>query len=83
MSIIISNISDEGTPITGTNSYEVRINRDLICKFEHNRQHDGLAQCLRDAADAIDEHSEDKKVRLLKLLAEWDHSGFNLDNLMG
>tara|TARA_R110000850_G_scaffold48912_2_gene120945 strand:- start:4668 stop:4940 length:273 start_codon:yes stop_codon:yes gene_type:complete len=82
MSIIISNISDESAPMSGTNSYEVKINRELILKFTHNRQHDGLAQCLRDAADAIDEHSEDKKARLLETLAEWDHSGFNSDSLM-
>ena len=51
MSIIITNISEgEGIP----DRYVVRVNQDLICYFDHTRTADGLAQCLRDAADAVD-----------------------------
>lgn len=54
MSIIIQNISPEGAPLTGTNKYRVRINQTVICEFEHDRQVNGLAKCLRDAADAVE-----------------------------
>ena len=54
MSIIIQNISPEGAPVTGPNRYRVRINQTVICEFEHDRQVNGLAQCLRDAADAVE-----------------------------
>ena len=54
MMIAIVNVSPRDTPITGANNYEVRINRKVMCTFEHSRSHDGLAQCLRDAADAVD-----------------------------
>jgi hypothetical protein len=52
MSIIISNITDVPTSV-GPNKYEVCINRKLITTFTHNRQ-DGLATCLRKAADAVE-----------------------------
>jgi hypothetical protein len=51
--IAIVNVSPDA-PVTGINQYEVRINRRVIAKFEHFRHLDGLAQCLRDAADAVD-----------------------------
>lgn len=54
MSIIIQNISADGAPQTGPNRYRVRINQTVICEFEHDRQVGGLAQCLRDAADAVE-----------------------------
>ena len=54
MSVIIQNISPEGGPVTGLNRYRVRINQTVICEFEHDRQVNGLAQCLRDAADAVE-----------------------------
>ena len=34
--------------------YEVRINTKVIGKFKHKREFKGAAQCLRDAADALD-----------------------------
>lgn len=52
--IAVVNVSDDDAPMTGPNKYEVRINSTVICSFDHDRQHDGLAQCLRDAADAVD-----------------------------
>lgn len=53
MSVIISNISRHNDT-RGLNQYEVRINRDpVIANFEHVRS-EGLAACLRRAADAVD-----------------------------
>ena len=34
--------------------YEIRINDRAIGKFKHKRKFKGAAQCLRDAADALD-----------------------------
>lgn len=53
MSILITNIT-EGQPDDGLDRYIVRINKKEICKFSHERKINGLAQCLRDAADAVD-----------------------------
>lgn len=62
--IAIVNVSPQDAPMVGVNNYEVRINRKVICTFEHNRSHDGLAQCLRDAADAVDvQSSKDAALR--------------------
>lgn len=61
MSIIITNItSDSGWP----DRYILRINQNVICEFIHIRKHDGLAQCLRDAADAVDtvRNSSDRNI---------------------
>lgn len=52
--IAIVNVSPVDAPMTGKNTYEVRINQRVIATFEHDRKPDGAAQCLRDAADAID-----------------------------
>lgn len=54
--IAIVNISPEGTPAIGVNRYQVRINKQVICEFDHYRNPEGLARCLRDAADAVDKH---------------------------
>lgn len=54
MSIVIINVSPDDAPDIGANQYEVRINGRVICQFEHDRAPDGLAACLRDAADAVD-----------------------------
>jgi hypothetical protein len=34
--------------------FEIRINHRVIGKFKHKRKFMGAAQCLRDAADALD-----------------------------
>lgn len=79
MSIIISNVSDDHVSNTGKNSYELKINRKLICTFEHDRQANGLAQCLRDAADAVE--AKDKMIK--DHLIEIASNGFRLDDLLG
>lgn len=55
MSIIITNISLQNSPKIGKNKYQLRINERVICEFEHDRKIEGLAQCLRDAANAVDD----------------------------
>ena len=52
MSIIIQNMSTNNSP-TGEHSYELRINREVIAGFTHMRE-EGLAACLRRAADAAE-----------------------------
>ena len=53
--ISIINVSPVGTPSTGLNQYVLKINNQLITGFDHKRKAFGLAQCLRDAADAMDQ----------------------------
>ena len=57
MSIIITNITEDHIP-DGLNNYVVKINNRVICYFEHVRSYDGLARCLRDAADAVADAGE-------------------------
>lgn len=52
MSVIITNISGhDGSSFISR--YVVRINDKRIAEFEHFR-HEGLATCLRKAADAVE-----------------------------
>ena len=53
MPIIIENISIHAHA-EGINQYRLRINEKLIVEFEHDRSYNGLSQCLRDAAEAVD-----------------------------
>lgn len=64
--IAIVNVSDKGTSLKGTNHYEVRINEKVITKFSHERIQ-GLAKCLRDAADAVEAKREADIEAILKL----------------
>lgn len=52
--LAIVNVSAENTPPIGLNNYEVRINDRVIATFTHERKIGGAAQCLRDAADAVE-----------------------------
>lgn len=53
MSIIITNVSTHDD-VYGLNQYVVRINNQpVIAQFDHTRS-EGLAACLRRAADAVD-----------------------------
>lgn len=70
--LVIVNVSPKGMPEIGRNKYEVRINRRVIATFEHDRQPGGAAQCLRDAADAVDRCSEAKKVEMIMALLAKD-----------
>ena len=59
MSIVIQNM---GGPADGVCTYELRINYDTVCSFTHNRR-DGLAACLRMAANAADKVNVDEELR--------------------
>lgn len=52
--IAIVNIgpSDSEDPL-GVRTYEIRINHDVICTFEHKRS-DGLGVCLLKASQAVE-----------------------------
>ena len=52
MAIIIQNISGDDASPSGVNHYQLRINQQVICEFEHDRSK-GLARCLRDAAREV------------------------------
>lgn len=52
----------------GPNKYEVRVNERVIATFEHDRGYGAAAQCLRDAADAIERCNAEKQERLLHSL---------------
>ena len=47
-------ITNDGGNMKGKCTYRVQIGQQLICKFGHNRL-DGLAECLRKAADATEQ----------------------------
>lgn len=53
--IAIVNVTPEPKP-TGPHTYEVRINRHAVVRFEHARE-EGLARCLRRAAEAVEADS--------------------------
>ena len=72
--ISIVNVSEESAPHKGINKYELKINSEVICKFEHNRSFRGLSQCLRDAADAYDAHNEKKLFKIMRILGALDES---------
>ena len=46
-------IINRGGPEDGVCTYSVGINKRVLTTFKHNRK-DGLAVCLRKAADAVD-----------------------------
>jgi hypothetical protein len=76
MSIIIHNISGDDFDVTGLNKYQVRINQKVIAEFEHTRS-DGLAECLRKAAIAVEqpdrlENTNDKE--LLEFIIKTAHA---------
>ena len=68
--LAIVNVSPADAPLTGTNQYEVRINARVIATFEHDRRPDGAAQCLRDAADAIERCRKEDREALMAALLE-------------
>ncbi len=74
--IAIVNISSVDAPLVGLNKYEVRINDRVVTAFQHARRHDGLADCLRDAADAVEaQTAEDTKQRELRLAEQLAQMG--------
>ncbi|ORE90691.1 hypothetical protein ATO13_22266 [Stappia sp. 22II-S9-Z10] len=62
MSIIITNISERGTPDNIRHRYRLQINTETIVDFEHVRCN-GLAACLREAARAVEASGHDEEWR--------------------
>lgn len=58
-------IFNTGGDTKGVSNYQVQINDTFICKFKHNRP-DGLAECLRKAAEAVDNEKKDMMIMLTK-----------------
>ena len=67
MAIIIHNISGDNFDYTGINQYQVRINNRFISEFQHTRS-DGLAECLRLAAKAVEDPMRVEKINEYKML---------------
>lgn len=53
MPIIIENITDVPTS-KGSNKYRIRVNQKVIAEFYHTRE-EGIAECLRRAAEACED----------------------------
>jgi len=61
MAVIILNISESDYGVEyghGKQHYSLRINHEELCQFEHTFE-DGLASCLRKAADALEEGEDE------------------------
>ena len=63
MSIVITNVSRAGVKRC---RYHVKINAKIVTEFTHLRS-DGLAMCLRKAADAADAHEMKKLVAMIEM----------------
>lgn len=62
-------IVNVGGPDDGVCEYELRINRNVITKFKHNRT-ENLSTCLRKAAKAYDDHMQDEILKYYIALQE-------------
>lgn len=60
--IAIVNV-DKNVRESGEHEYELRINREVICRFTHNRE-ESLSECLLKAAIAAEENAKPKGARL-------------------
>jgi|GEM_PF-3389161 len=67
---MIAIINTSPTPqVSGTCDYEVRINRQVITRFQHRRE-DGPAKCLRLAADAVDQARQQRFIEFVAAVVE-------------
>jgi len=73
--LTIVNVSSQNAPKYGINAYEVRVNSTVLAKFKHNRTPNGAAQCLRDAADAIERAHEERVLKMTENLIELTKDG--------
>ncbi|MCK9578786.1 hypothetical protein M0R01_04885 [bacterium] len=67
--IKIINVTKDDSNIYGENDYEVWINTRLLTSFKHFRK-EGLAMCLRKAADAVDNMKTQEDLNKLKVIYE-------------
>lgn len=61
MPVIIENLSPPDLPDDATHEYRLRLNMAEIVRFSHRRD-EGLAECLRRAAEAVDAAGETRVV---------------------
>jgi len=64
--LAIVNVTKDNTQ--ELDDYEIRINSRVIGRFQHKREYNGAAQCLRDAADALDKNRLGMDADLLESL---------------
>lgn len=62
--LAIVNVTEDDTQ--EFDDYEIRINSKVIGEFKHKRSVGGSAQCLRDAADALDANPSYRSDKLLE-----------------
>jgi hypothetical protein len=53
----------------GLRTYEVRINSEAICRFEHRRA-EGLARCLLEASRAVERKRNDDAMKAIQSILE-------------
>ena len=58
-------IINKGGPVDGVCKYRLQINNKLITEFTHSRP-DGLATCLRKAAEAVEAEAVMQIIQALK-----------------
>jgi len=63
IAIVNTGPHDSEDPL-GVRTYEIRINRDVICTFEHKRG-DGLGVCLLKASQAVE---RDKLLKINEII---------------
>jgi len=78
--IAIVNVSPPGTHPGDFHTYELKINRRVITRFQHRRL-DGLAQCLRAAADAVEESRAMEVQELMLWLRSYSEASAISQNL--
>ncbi len=64
--IAVHNVTEDDTQ--ELDDYEVRLNGRVLAEFQHKRGPNGLARCLRDAADALDKKQDEQYHRLMETL---------------
>lgn len=64
-------IINQGGDMSGECEYRVQINNELITTFKHSRP-DGLAECLRKAADAVENQREEHINYIVQKLVEYE-----------
>lgn len=62
MAVLIVNVTPDDRFGSGLQDYELRVNYRCLAKFTHVRQ-DGLAICLRKAADAFERSEQHSRER--------------------
>ena len=65
MPVIIENVSPRDLADDKLHSYRLRINSEVIAIFPHRRD-EGLAECLRRAADSAERIGADKEIQYTK-----------------